>query len=478
MSKGSPFDIVDFVASATRWAEAQDLRRQGAEGESIPDDPVSPVSAGWISAVWASIKFILVAAATPIWVPAIAWRAAINHRRARLLTLAHPELVRDIGAGHTPQPPGNRVAWVDSDLRMFLSSDLHRCMSGRTDWPKRQGTKVLYDAMLDHYAAGEWHLCENGDIEDFWQVGGSTYGSLYDLLRVIGGLLETLDRPKLLTTLYRSHLDRVVANNRGTYERIATKFAHHGRYHRTVGNHDAPMGRTSVGARLRDHLGGVRVVDHIALVDHGGRMRALITHGHHTDGWNAPERDGLGRLSAWLANTLIDVPLLNTPEGLPPENTSDVLLSNAPNRLISVNPTFGATSTYDSMDEELLFEALGNTVDDMWLMLGHTHVPVYEPLSRAGRPWRRYANSGCGITRELITGLEWDGTGSEPVVRLVAWTYADDETPPGAIVTRDVNGRDVARFVLAPDELGRLRPFPPRLLPQAGGLDGTQLNPV
>ena len=478
MVEGFSLDIADFVAAATRWAETQDLRRHGSAGDPIPDEPIATVSAGWISAVWASIKFMFVAATTPIWAPAIAWRAAINHRRARRLTDAHPELVRDIGAGRTPAPPGNRVTWVDANVRMFISSDLHRCMAGRTDWPQRQGTKVLYEAMLDHYAENEWHLCENGDIEDFWQVGGSTYGSLYDLLRIVGGALETLDRPKLLTTLYRSHLDRVVANNRSTYDRLATQFARHGRYHRTVGNHDAPMGRTSVAARLRDHLDDVRVVDHIALVDPDGRMRALVTHGHHTDGWNAPGRDGLGRLSAWVANTLIDVPLLNTPEGLPPENTTDLLLSNAPNRLISVNPTFGATSTYDSMDEELLFEALGSTVDDMWLLLGHTHVPVFEPMSRGGKRWRRYANSGCGITRELITGLEWDGTGDEPAVRLVAWTYADDETPPEAIVMRDANGRDVARFVLAPDGLGRLRPFPPRIPAVAGGVGRAQLDPV
>jgi hypothetical protein len=64
------------------------------------------------------------------------------------------------------------------------------------------------------------------------------------------------------------------------------------------------------------------------------------------------------------------------------------------------------------------------------------------------------------VARELVTGLEWDGTGPEPIVRLVAWTYADDDTPDEAVVARDVHGRRVARFVLSPDAEGRLRPHP------------------
>jgi hypothetical protein len=55
---------------------------------------------------------------------------------------------------------------------------------------------------------------------------------------------------------------------------------------------------------------------------------------------------------------------------------------------------------------------------------------------------------------ELITGLEWDGTTDpdNPTVRLVAWHYADDDTPAEAIVAEH-DGRPVARrwFEPSPD---------------------------
>ena len=479
MARRSDDQIDDFVSRLVRWAVANDERRRGGEGDPTPDEPTAPVSVGAIAAAWGTLKFLFVAVTTPVWSPITAVRAIVNHRRARRLTAAHPDVIRDVRAGRTPPPPGNRVERIDSEIRLFISSDIHRSVSGRTDWPRRQGTKFLYDAMLDHYADDEWHLCENGDIEDFWQIGGSTYGALYDAMRVLGGVLEIFDRPRLLTSIYRAHVDRVVDNNRATYDRLASSFSLAGRYYRTVGNHDSPLSRSAVASRLRDHLGRVSVVDHIALVDASGEMRCFISHGHHTDGWCAPERDGLGRLSTWLANTLVDVPLMNTPEGLPPENATETLLSSASNRLLTVNSTFGANATYDSLDEELLFEALEPLVDDgLWILLGHTHIPLFEPWSRNGRRWTHYVNSGSGVTRELVTGIEWDGTGPEPVVRLVAWTYADDMTPPEAVVTADRHGRPVARFELTPGVTGRLHPTPSRSPRHAVGTDEGQLTPV
>lgn len=468
----TPERIDGILGRLVRWSIHVDRRRAGSEGDPVPDQPAATVAVGMVASMWATIKFILIALTTPLWSPAIAVRAIMNQRRSRRVTAAYPDVVSDVRAGRTPTSTANRTARVDAEIKMFVSSDLHRSISGRTDWPRRQGTKRLYDAMLEHYGADSWHLCENGDIEDFWHIGGSTYGALYDVARVAAGLLEVLGRPRLITSLYRTHLDRVIANNRPSYDLITSKFARAGRYHRTVGNHDAALSRPAVMSRLREHIGPVDVVDHIALVDRDGSVRGYISHGHHCDGWCAPGRDGLGRLSTWLADTLIDVPLLKTPEGLPPENATEKLLSSASNRLATVNQMFGANASYDSLDEELLFEALEPALgDDMWILLGHTHIPVFEPWARTGRRWRRYANSGCGVTRELVTGLEWDGTGAEAVMRLVAWTYADEHTPPDAIVTRDASGREVARFEIRPGADGRLHPTPRRHL-------GSQLTPV
>ena len=52
---------------------------------------------------------------------------------------------------------------------------------------------------------------ENGDIEDYWIVGGTTYGAAYDALRMLGGAFARYGRAALLTETYRAHLDEIVA---------------------------------------------------------------------------------------------------------------------------------------------------------------------------------------------------------------------------------------------------------------------------
>lgn len=399
----------------------------GAEAFDPPGGPAASDRVGWFAAVWASLKLAVTGLLSPLWIPIVAGRAAANHRRARDLIDLFPVQLQAIAHHRRPTSPANRVGELPANTRMLIVSDLHRSVAGRLDWPERQGTKALYEHMLDHYGEAGWELCENGDIEDFWMVGGSAYGSAYDALRVAGAALSFFGRDGVLVETYRAHLDRVVANNEGVYRRLRERFVRHGRYHRTIGNHDDPLRRASVAERLRDHLGDVGPVDYLVLRGPDGEMVGIICHGHHTDGWCAPGRDYLGKLSSWFANTLIDVPGLETPEGLPPPSaTHQVLAGEAPNRLITVHPTFGVSPNYDSLDEELLFRAMEPHPDGPWLLLGHTHSPVSEPRSRTGRVWRRYLNSGCGVTRDLITAIEWDGTGSEPTARLVAWTYRDD----------------------------------------------------
>lgn len=438
-----------LVQAVTGWAKRRD--------PAPPAGGAARPATSWIAAAWAVVKLAVVAAITPIWAPVIMARAAVNNRRARGLARDFPVQVRALADGRIPRAPSNRVLWVNGHRRIVLFSDLHRCVPGRLDWPARQGTKRLYELILGHYAGAEWSLCENGDVEDFWIVGGSTYGATYDVLRMTGGALDRYHRSSLLTETYRRHLDEIIENNQDIYRRIRDDFVAPGHYFRTIGNHDSPVGRPEVAQRLRQHLGDFPLVDYIALSDEGGLI-GVVAHGHHTDGWNAPVRENLGKLSAWIANTLIDVPRLETPEGLPPPGVVDIMRAGElPDRLLTVHPTFGANSDYDSLDEELLFEAVHTAgIEDVWMLLGHTHFPVAAPLSRTGRRWARYLNSGSGVNDGMITAIEWDGTGREPTARLVAWTMAGADTPPAALITTPAGDR-LARYVLEPDG-DRLRP--------------------
>lgn len=444
MSASTRYRARRLVARANRWALRQDAGPRAR-------DRLQHI--GWFASLWATVKLAVVAAITPFWAPAIMLRAAINNVRARRLTAAFPEQIRAIAEGRTPEPPANHVVDVDADQRIVFFSDLHRSVVGRLDWPRRQHTKQLYEDVLDCYARDDWALCENGDVEDYWIVGGSAYGATYDIMRIAGAALARLGRTALLTEAYKAHLDQIVANNEGIYDRIRDRFVRRGRYYRTVGNHDNANSRPMVADRLREVLGPFPIADYFALRAPDGRLLGVACHGHHTDGWNAPQRDNLGKLSAWIANTLIDVPLIDTPEGLPDPDASELMLEGRlPDRLIQVSRAFGANSSYDSMDEELLcaaFHAAG--LDDVWLLLGHTHFPVAGPTSRNGTHWTRYYNSGSGVTDHVITAIEWDGravdAGGDPKVRLVAWTTANAETDPDAVEVAP-SGRRVARYVL------------------------------
>lgn len=438
------------------WADRRDARRGIAVDQVVADELV-PIGA--FAAGWAAVKFALMTAAAPVAAPAVAARAVVNHRRARQLIADFPHQFDDLARRRHPLPPANRARRLPSPELAFISSDLHRCVPGRNDWPARQGTKTLYPAILGFYAEREAHLVENGDVEDFWTMGGSCYGAAYDMLRLAQWAVPGRRAATARVELYRGHLERIIANNSPTYRRIEDGFVRHGRYHRTVGNHDDVYLDRTIARILRDRI-GIEAVDWLTFDADDGRTAAIVAHGHHTDGWCAPHRARLGKLSSWVAYTLLDVPRFNTPSGLaPPRVTEAILAGRAANRLLEVNPVFGVNRSYDSLDEELLFAAMGDAAEDgPWLLFGHTHVPVDMPRSRRGGTWRRYANSGAGVLPRLITGLEWHHPhGDEPEVRLVAWSYADVDTPPEAVVTHD-HGRPVARWVLRPADDGRLQP--------------------
>lgn len=254
--------------------------------------------------------------------------------------------------------------WSCRRRHAFVSSDLHRCIPGRIDHSARLDTKYLYEAALDHYADAGFHLIENGDVEDFWMVGGTMEGTRYDISRIFASLVPGQSGRQLRTTIRNRQLDQIVDNNIGIYRRIRNRFAADGRYWRTIGNHDDVYADPTLRQHLRTHVPGVRPVNHLVLRSRAGVTKAVITHGHHTDGWNAPGRANLGRLASWAACMLTDLPFLSAPEGLPTrEESAAILAGTASNSLVAVDPRFGANRHYDSLDEELLFSAVSPHLD-------------------------------------------------------------------------------------------------------------------
>lgn len=355
----------------------------------------------------------------------------------------------------------------------MITSDLHRCVPGRLDWPARRHTKDLMLKVMSHYANDGWDLIENGDVEDFWLVGGSTWGTVYDVARLTGGAGGRIaDEPR--RALVAEHLDRIVDNNAAMYRLLRDGFCADGRYHRTMGNHDDVYTDPALVEHLTEHLPGIDVVDTLLLStpDAMGHrsgpdavglagVDAVVAHGHLTDAWNGPGSAYLGRIITWMATSFDDLPGLGgTRTGLPEEEgVGRLLTGRARNRLISLDPRFGGNRSFDSLDEQRLFAHLDDVIARRgaesgavrpdgsigwpWLIFGHTHLPMLRPLDAEGTPVR-YANSGTGLLERAISLIEWDPHRRAP--RLVVWS---DE--PDGPRRRELVG-DGAHLSVAPEQ--------------------------
>lgn len=424
--------------------------------EHLPVAPGEPERPGFAATAWAVAKAAGVMATSPVSLPGLAVAARRTAQDSIVRVERFDEHVLALAEGRPTPLPAPKVTRLDGRQRWLITSDLHRGVPGRLDWPRRQGTKELYARMLEHYAADGWGLVENGDVEDFWMVGGSTWGAVYDIARLAGGLVSAVDDTVRIEVL-ADQLDRMVDNNARTYRTISEGFLQAGRYHRTLGNHDEALAAPELRRKLGEHLPGVEPVDTVLLVDPGlGRapeevrdladVMAFVTHGHLTDSWNGPGYSPLGRAITWLGLGLEDLPTLGGSgaagttvggaEGMhdttgPPDTTGlpdeqavgPLLAGRGRNRLITVDPRFGGNRRFDSLDEERLFAALDGAAPDgewPWMLFGHTHYPMLQPVDAQGRV-TRYANSGTGVLDHAVSALEWDPDGGDQPVRLVLW---------------------------------------------------------
>lgn len=408
---------------------------------------------GVVAEAWASAKAALVALGSPIVAGALGVQAmrATQEIRSRIRTW--PDTLAALAPG------ADGVGSLPATGRYVITSDLHRTPAGGADVPTAQGTVPIYEAMLDHYAGAAWALVENGDVEDFWIAGGSTYGVAYDLARAFAMPARGGRRRWTPTEVYGEHLRRTVRHYAGVYRRIEEGFHAEGRYVRLIGNHDDVYVDPEVAAHLDAVHPGLEVHEYLVLTEDDETV-GIVTHGHQMDSWNALDLAALGRFGTWFGSTITDLPVLDVRPGFPGPEVSELLLSGEhPNLLTRVSPRLGANRDLYSLDEVWLLDAFRERWapgSEPWLVLGHTHLPV-SGARVPGRDdrWERYVNSGSAVTHQLVTAVEWDGSvpGTDPVVQLVAWHVADASTPSDAVVVEH-GGRRIARRVLEPSADG------------------------
>jgi len=432
--------VSSAVSSSTRrtWSDALDRAAQWADQRDADAGLGTDTTVAW----WAATKAGLGLAAAPLTLPALTVAAATATRIANDRITRFPDHLHALAEGREPPLPGHRTQWSPASERYLITSDLHRCIAGRLDWPGRQGVKDLYLAVIAGYAQEGWHLIENGDVEDFWMVGGSTWGAVYDVAYLTGSAIGAGHGDPRRQVL-AEQLDRIVDNNAEIYDLLREGYGRDGRYHRTMGNHDDVYADPGMVERLGHHLPGVEVADTILLSNTLSSntlssntsqdtsisdVEAVVAHGHLTDPWNGHGFATLGHYVTWLVTGLDDLPGARRVEQLPGDGLSRLLNGRARNRLIQIGSRYGGNRRFDSLDEERLFAALREQEPQggwPWLVYGHTHFPMLSPLDAQGRPVR-YANSGCGVLNGAISALEWDNSDPEHPLRLVVWRSTPD----------------------------------------------------
>ncbi len=430
-------DLIDLPALEESGPLAADqvdptLISAAIAGASVNASAVVEVSGpGATASAWAVAKAALSIVGAPVTVPTMTVAALRTAKVTRSRIELYPEHLHALAGGGESPLPLTRVARRAASTRYVITSDLHRCIPGRLDWPERQGTKELYHEVLSGYADEEWHLIENGDVEDYWMVGGSTWGAVYDVAYLTGAVGPSREESR--RTILREQLDRIVENNESIYSLLRDRFCAQGRYLRTMGNHDdAYTDPKMVDYLTSTHLPGAELVDNVLLCsdeaepsDGIAGVSAVICHGHLTDSWNGPGFAPLGRSITWLITGLDDLPKIPKAGGLPDEQGLVRLLAGrARNRLITVDPRYGGNRRFDSLDEQRLFARLADCPPEggewPWLIFGHTHFPMLWPQDAQGDKVK-YANSGCGVLDKAMTCLEWDSSDSENPLRLVVW---------------------------------------------------------
>ena len=430
-------DLIDLPALEESGPLAADqvdptLISAAIAGASVNASAVVEASSpGATASAWAVAKAALSIVGAPVTVPTMTVAALRTAKVTRSRIELYPEHLHALAGGGESPLPLTRVARRAASTRYVITSDLHRCIPGRLDWPERQGTKELYHEVLSGYADEEWHLIENGDVEDYWMVGGSTWGAVYDVAYLTGAVGPSREESR--RTILREQLDRIVENNESIYSLLRDRFCAQGRYLRTMGNHDdAYTDPKMVDYLTSTHLPGAELVDNVLLCsdeaepsDGIAGVSAVICHGHLTDSWNGPGFAPLGRSITWLITGLDDLPKIPKAGGLPDEQGLVRLLAGrARNRLITVDPRYGGNRRFDSLDEQRLFARLADCPPEggewPWLIFGHTHFPMLWPQDAQGDKVK-YANSGCGVLDKAMTCLEWDSSDSENPLRLVVW---------------------------------------------------------
>lgn len=336
-----------------------------------------------------------------------------------------------------------------SDKKYVVFSDVHMFTSHDLDFFNHNDNSAIYRDALTYYAARNYTLIENGDVEDFWMRDNQALGAITAISEQLpwpyyaGTFREQAVRSQL-----QSHALQVFFNNADTYALIRNKFHDNDRYVRTIGNHDDAWEDSDVKSVMQLIYPGLFVNDYCTLDGAGGRADVVLAHGHQSDVFNMPMCAWAGKTITNAAARLYELSfgewnLFTRSKGDWMDEFNGLGFDN---ELVSRNIIKGV-----SFDEVGLYEDLeeiyGKSSSQPVLVLSHTHnirdeagVPNYMYSDE----WtsKHYANTGtAGMWEDIVTGLEVEW----PSVKAVAWLRQG-----GHVTRRELTSYQYGDYYLRP----------------------------
>ena len=246
-------DLVDAVEAATEWI----VDKVGDLAEWVLDD--------LLPFVHGMIKLAVVLAILMYTAPAFLLAMFICTQIANVYGEEYGTVLRAILHGYDRYEEMYRIRRLPSGGKYVIVSDLHRYAPGDLDIPTQQDDVRLYQGVLEHYAKGAWSLIENGDVEDFWLRGGSSWGVAYDIAGGFTGVAGDVALEAGLGGIAELHLAKVAGNPHygRVYAMLQTLYHHEGRYFRTAGNHDDVYRSAEMVTALGTYFPGIGVDDFI-----------------------------------------------------------------------------------------------------------------------------------------------------------------------------------------------------------------------
>lgn len=277
--------------------------------------------------------------------------------------IEYPDTEIALGRVKVLPPPSSSVKYaVLSDMHLFFDSEL--------DYYSDNEVNKLHRRLLNHLADSQYHLIENGDIEDLWRRDS---GDLDQHGSIGANQIEGL----------KAQLREVIDNNLDLYNLIHTRFERFGRYSRTIGNHDLPMMHPSLQCVLRQYYPSTIVNEFILIGDGINTPSHLIAHGHQLDQFNRSGCTWFGEsitrlVSRWDMMFGFAEHMSTSDEDIDPLFNVENTKRKGRKNVLNAHRMFGCAQ----LDEPALFKQyvkLNKRMDLPWIILGHSHDPLYMP---------------------------------------------------------------------------------------------------